>query len=105
MKYIRQTLAYFGVGSFQFDSILWQKWPQSRVTFLKDILSENIGVGMNPRQVCATFGFDKKEYLRGVWSYPIPNLAGKYKRTLNFYFGNDNVVNSIKIKYKLSRTD
>lgn len=96
MIFFETLLFRLGIGNYKFDSVIWKKSPQKRKLFVKDIVENQIAIGMTKEQLIRFFGEDKKECVDGVWSYAIPtNRTEKVKGLLCFYFDKDNIVSKI----------
>lgn len=96
MTFFEALFFRLGVGNYKFNSDIWKKLPRKRSLFVKDIIENQVAVGMTKEQLIRFFGEDKNEYVDGVWSYVVStDRGGKIKGSLYFYFDKDNIVSKI----------
>jgi hypothetical protein len=101
MSIFKKMLFYLKVGYHPFDSDIWKRFPKHRKLFVKDILENEIALGMTKEQLVSSFGNDKREYIDNVWAYPISTYRnGEIKEMLCFCFDENNIVSYIKFKYR-----
>lgn len=101
MSFFKKILFCLRAGNHQFDSDTWKRFPKNRKLFVKDIVENEIALGMTKEQLIRFFGNDRREYVDNVWAYPISVFRdGEIKEMLCFYFDGNNIVNHIKVKYR-----
>lgn len=104
MKYLNKLLLLLGLGDHTFNAMEWKRSPHKRKCFVKDILREKIGIGMNVDELVETFGEERTIYLNGMNSYRVSAFKkgittdGNTSKTLDFYMDRNGTVTDIRLK-------
>lgn len=94
-------LMYFGIPSRKFSARDWQERPSRRKYYVKHIIDSDMAIGKTKDEILELFGFDRKVYVNGVWSYEIPNTSIlQAPRFLTFYFNEDGRVEKVRIRVR-----
>lgn len=94
-------LMCFGIPSRTFNSIEWQERPYRRKYYVKHIIESEMAINKTKDEILELFGFDRKVYVNGVWSYEIPNSSIlRAPRFLTFYFNEEGRVEKVRIRVR-----
>lgn len=95
---------FLGMGPLKFDSVAFITHKHRRRLFVKDIMQNDVGVGLTKGEIEQLFGAEKTVRLDNVWCYALPPRLwqrGEGSDTLNFYFSEEDIVTQIKTLHRL----
>lgn len=105
MNYLNKLLLQLGLGNHPFNASEWKRSPGKRKCFVKDILRDKIGIGMNLEELVATFGEERTvNLLNGRNSYTVTVFRKGFKagrdtsKTLDFYFDRAGTVTDVQLR-------